>query len=92
MFILTGPDEFVVMGSGGQITFHPNTPGPKTASISTLEEGSYVHGRWVPGRRLNGDDTSLDYSLVEQAKRNQSGQGLRFGNDPSIVHLTIYRY
>jgi hypothetical protein len=36
-------------------TFHPNTPGPKTASIATLEEGRYVDGRWVPGRRLNGD-------------------------------------
>ncbi len=92
MFISTGPDEFIVMGSGAQITFHPNTPGPKTASISTLEEGRYVDGRWVPGRRLNGDDTSLDYSLVEQARLNQSGQGLRFGNDPSIMHITIYRY
>jgi hypothetical protein len=92
MFISTGPDEFIVMGSGAQITFHPTEPGPKTASIATLEEGRYVDGRWVPGRRLNGDDTSLEYSLVEQAKLNQSGQGLRFGNDPSIVHLTIYRY
>ena len=92
MFISTGADEFIIMGSGAQITFHPNTPGPKTASISTLEEGRYVDGRWVPGRRLNGDDTSLEYSLVEQAKLNQSGQGLRFGNDPSIVHITIYRY
>ncbi len=92
MFISTGPDEFIIMGSGAQITFHPNTPGPKTASISTLEEGRYVDGRWVPGRRLNGDDTSLEYSLVERAKLNQSGQGLRFGIDPSIVHITIYRY
>jgi hypothetical protein len=92
MFISTGPDEFVIMGSGAQITFRPNAPGPKTASIATLEEGRYVDSRWVPGRRLNGDDTSLEYSLGEQAKLNQSGQGLRFGNDPSIVHLTIYRY
>jgi hypothetical protein len=92
MFISTGPDEFIIMGSGAQITFHPNTPGPKTASIATLEEGRYVDGRWVPGRRLNGDDTSLEYSLGEQAKLNQSGQGLRFGSDPSIVHIAIYRY
>lgn len=92
MVISTGPDEFIVMGSGVQITFRPTAPGPKTASIATAEEGKYVDGRWVPGRRLNGDDTSLNYSLVQQAKLNQSGQGLRFAAEPGIVHLTLYRY
>ncbi len=92
MFISTGTDEFIVVGSNVQITFRPNTPGPKTASISTAEEGVYVDGRWVAGRRLNGDDTSLDYSLVEQAKLHQSGQGLRFGAEPRSVQLTLYRY
>jgi hypothetical protein len=92
MFISTGPDEFTVMGSGVRITMRPNTPGPKTACLLTVEEGRYTDGRWVAGRRLNGDDTSLNYSLSEQAKLNQSGQGLRFAAEPGIVHLTLYRY
>jgi hypothetical protein len=92
MFIATGPDEFTVMGSGVRITMRPNTPGPKTACLLTVEEGRYTDGRWVAGRRLNGDDTSLNYSLSEQAKLNQSGQGLRFAAEPGIVHLTLYRY
>jgi hypothetical protein len=25
--------------------------------LAVVEEGQYVNGRWVPGRRLNGDET-----------------------------------
>ena len=57
IFIATGPDEYFVAGNGVAVTFTPNTPGPPLAGLATVEEGTFVDGRWVPGRRLAGDDT-----------------------------------
>jgi hypothetical protein len=67
IFIATGPDEYFVAGSGVTVTFSPNTPGPPLAGLATVEEGTFVNGRWVPGRRLAGDDTrggAGPYSVV----------------------------
>ena len=57
IFIATGPDEYFVTGFGVSVTFSPNTPGPPLAGLATVEEGTFVDGHWVPGRRLAGDDT-----------------------------------
>src|SRR5208337_2273587 len=56
IFIAAGPDEFYAAGNGVTVTFSPNTPGPPFAGLATVEEGTFVNGRWVPGRRLSGDD------------------------------------
>jgi hypothetical protein len=93
LILWTGPDQFIVAGAGIQISFQPIGPGLRTAAIGTAEEGKYAGGRWIPGRRLNGDDTALGYSLAELASQGQSGQGLRFPADAiGIVHVTLYRY
>jgi hypothetical protein len=39
------------------VTFHPATPGPALVGIEAVDEGEYRNGSWVPGRRLNGDET-----------------------------------
>jgi hypothetical protein len=57
IFIATGPDEYFAAGNGVTVRFSPNTPGPPLAAPATIEEGAFVNGRWVPGRRLAGDDT-----------------------------------
>ena len=57
IFIATGPDEYFAAGNGVFVTFSPNTPGPPHVALATVEEGSFVNGRWVPERRLAGDDT-----------------------------------
>ncbi|MGA2272580.1 MAG: DUF5597 domain-containing protein [Bryobacteraceae bacterium] len=89
--ISTGPDDYVILGSGLQATF--NGPGPSAAAVATLEEGTYVDGRWVPGRRLNGDDIMLNYDAPNKAVKNESGQGFRLaGGPPKALHLQIYRY
>jgi hypothetical protein len=31
-------------------------PGSSRVAVGTIDEGRYVKGRWVPGRRLNGDE------------------------------------
>ncbi|MCX6618752.1 MAG: DUF5597 domain-containing protein [Acidobacteria bacterium] len=93
IFIAAGPDEYIAAGTDVQITFSPNTPGPPIAGLATVEEGTYVNGRWVAGRVLNGDEVQLRYDLAAAAAENQSGSGLRFGADgPAIQRVRLYRY
>ena len=84
LFISLGPDEYLVAGSGPlQVRFTPNTPGAPIAGILSIEEGTYANGRWVPGRKLNGDE-------------NGGGTSLRLGGDGSrngmIQRIKLYRY
>ena len=79
IFIATGPDEYFAAGSGLTVSFSPNTPGPPLAGLDSVEEGSFVKGRWVPGRSLAGDDSD-------------EGQYLMLGSKKGIQHFTLYRY
>ena len=78
IFIATGPDEFYVAGKGVSLAFSPNTPGPEIDGLGTVEEGAFVNGRWVPGRRLAGDET-IQGQTVSLWKRG-------------IQRVTLYRY
>ena len=63
-----GPDECLAAGSGPvEVTFSPNTPGAPIAGILSIDEGTYVDGRWVPGRRLNGDENGQGNSCGSAA-------------------------
>lgn len=89
--ISTGPDDYTILGSGVQATF--NGSGPSPAAVGKLEEGTYIDGRWVPGRRLNGDDIMLNYDAPNKSIKNESGQGFRLaGGAPKALHLQIYGY
>ena len=82
--ISLAPDEYIIAGSGqATITFSPNTPGDPTAGVLYIEEGTFANGQWVPGRRLNGDETS-------------QGQFVRIGGNGipngSIQRVKLYRY
>jgi hypothetical protein len=78
--ISLGPDEFIAAGRGLSVSFSPNTPGPSTVGIVSVDEGKFVDGRWTPGRRLNGDET-------------MSGKGLLLpANAYSIQRVKLYRY
>jgi hypothetical protein len=85
VFIATGPDEFYAAGNDVSVTFSPNTPGPPLAGMATVEEGTFVNGRWVPGRRLAGDDAGQG-DFLDLRKR--------FAGDPDrgIQRVTLYRY
>ena len=58
MVIATGPDEFVFVGAGLNVKFTSDTPGRSAVSLASFDESIYFNGRWVPGRRLNGDETN----------------------------------
>ena len=91
--IAAGPDEFFVAGRDVQVIFTPNTPGPEIAGLARVETGKFVDGRWIPGRKVNGDDVVLEWDQAAAAAKNQSGSGLIFGGDgPTIQHVKLYRY
>lgn len=86
-------NEFVIAGSDMQVTFSPRTPGPAIAGIADAELGSFVDGRWLASRKVNGDDILLNYDLLGQSVLDQSGSGLRFlPGAPVIQRVRLYRY
>jgi hypothetical protein len=94
IFIATGPNEFFAAGNGVSVSFTPNTPGPPQAGLATVEEGVFVNGRWVPGRRLAGDDTN-GHSLVLPRIHDVTDRPSLSPFGPSqkgIQRVTLYRY
>jgi len=58
LLVQTGPEEFLGAGKGFRVsitplTFTANAP---HVGIASIDEGHYVDGKWVAGRRLNGDE------------------------------------
>jgi len=51
-------DDFWFAGQGITVTFKGLDPGPPLVGIDFAEEGAFdAQGKWLPGRRLNGDQT-----------------------------------
>jgi hypothetical protein len=93
IFIATGPDEYYVAGLGVSVTFSPATPGPPLAGLATVEEGSFVNGRWVPGRLLAGDSTEEGESLRIPWPPGSWVPVYRQRASPdAIQRVTLYRY
>ena len=53
--IAVGPDEFYGAGAGFCVIFRP--VGKTRRGVGTVDEGVFRDGKWIPGRRLNGDET-----------------------------------
>jgi hypothetical protein len=84
IFIALGPDEYLVAASGPlRVVFSPNTPGEPIAGILSIEEGTYADGRWVPGRRLNGDENGGGKNIRMDGDANRAGP---------IQRIKLYRY
>ena len=56
LVVNTAPDEFLFIGANGDPTFEADSPGPPRVTVLSRDEGRYRNGRWVSGRRLNGDE------------------------------------
>jgi len=50
LVIMTAPEEFVIAGSKVVIA-------NSRSHLGTVDEGRFEKGHWIPGRRLNGDET-----------------------------------
>jgi hypothetical protein len=90
IFIATGSDEYFAAGFGVSVGFSPNTPGPPLVGLETVEEGTFVNGRWVPGRRLAGDDT-IEGDCLELKWPRKGAPPSRMSTE-GIQHFTLYRY
>ena len=80
MIIMVSPDEFYIAGRGLVVTFETGTNDGTQAGIGSLDAGKFVDGKWVPGLRMNGD---------------QSHQGRHLdlpGNTYSIQKVRLYKY
>jgi hypothetical protein len=77
LIMLAGPDEFLGVGKGFKVSFEPRS-GPHVG-IAAVDEGTFVEGKWVPGRRLNGDE-------------NDQGKAWRFDSRQlRTERVTLYR-
>jgi hypothetical protein len=84
MVMQTGPDEFIIVGSGdSQLSFATDRPGAPIVGIESIDEQYMKDGRLIAGRRLNGDETG-------------QGQSLRLFSDDAaarkVYRVRLYRY
>jgi len=80
LVMMTGKDEFVGVGKGFKVTFEPRSDSGPKVGIAAVDEGAFVDGRWVAGRRLNGDEDN---------------QGVHWRFDPKQVRtekVALYRF
>ncbi len=79
LIIQTGPDEFIVAGTGVTLTFADPTAQARIG-IEQIVEGTYVDGQFVAGRWLNGDESHQGRHLTIPAGQT------------AILRLRLYRY
>ena len=80
LIISLGPDNYLVAVSGLIVTSTSDSPVDPIAGIASIEEGLFVNGHWVAGRRLNGDE-------------NHQGRHLRLvPGQFGIQRVKLYRY
>ena len=48
-------NDFIIAGTGVVVTFTVNNADNKSVGILQADEGIYINGKWIPGRRMNGD-------------------------------------
>jgi hypothetical protein len=56
LIMATGPDEFLGAGKGFRVSFSLRSPATSHVGIASIDEGKFAEGKWLPGRRLNGDE------------------------------------
>ncbi len=75
----TGRAELLGVGRGFRVIVSSRTPG-RHVGFAAIDDGRYEDGKWIAGRRLNGDETD-------------QGGAWRF--DPRAIHTeraALYRY
>ena len=81
--IKTGPQEFIVAGKALDVFFSTYLDSMHVG-IETVNEGIFIGEKWVPLKRLNGDETHAS---------TWSGTGLKLPDDKvSIQRVSLYLY
>jgi len=80
IIIQLSEDEYIIAGSGLIVTFTPIDKEYPIAGFISIDEGKYDNGKWIPGRRLNGD-------------QNHQGRHMRLSyQDFEIQKVRLYNY
>ncbi|HET7003130.1 MAG TPA: DUF5597 domain-containing protein [Puia sp.] len=80
LIIQTSRDEFIIAGTGIVVTFSSNRDSNSFVGILRANEGEYINGQWIPGRRMNGD-------------QDHQGRHIRIPvKEFSIQQVKIYEY
>ncbi len=93
LIMAAGPDEFLGAGKGFMVTFGLHS-GAQTG-IASVEEEMFENGKWVPRRRLNGDEDDQGKIWIfpsgKVADENDQG-GQIFGSERiSTEKVKLYR-
>jgi beta-galactosidase GanA len=51
------PNHYLGAGKGFRVSFTPRDDKAPQLGIASIDEGRFENGSWVPGRRLNGDES-----------------------------------
>jgi beta-galactosidase GanA len=80
LVMANGPDEFLGAGKGFRVSFSPTSAVGGNVGIASVDEGRFEDGKWVAGRRLNGDE-------------NDQGGFWRFNSRSlSTAKVKLYRF
>jgi beta-galactosidase GanA len=80
LVIWAGGEDYWFAGQGITVTYQGADNGPPRVGIDVAEEGRFEDGEWIPGRRLNGDQT-------------HQGRHIRLPpGDPQIQKVRFYRF
>jgi hypothetical protein len=80
IIMATSDGEYLIAGKGVSVSFSCDRPECLATGLASVEEGAFVGGLWVPGRRLNGDEI-------------MSGSGLRLpGENYTVQKVKLYQY
>jgi hypothetical protein len=79
LVIATEDDEYIVAGAGFTLSFAPKPGEESIVEILTLDEGRFENGKWVPIRRLNGDES-------------QAGRIVYMGDELGVCKAKVYSY
>jgi hypothetical protein len=80
LIMTDGKDAFLGIGKGFRVAFSSSSGSGPQIGIGVVEEGRFEDGKWIAGRRLNGDE-------------DDQGEHWRF--DPRQVRtekITLYRH
>lgn len=105
MIMQEAPDTFLVAGYGVQVRIGTAQPNGQMVGFGGVQEGRYVDGKWVGGRRINGDELRLYRSTEEAPISGEMRHGLRLlggtsdvrGSAPmaqntDIQRVTLFRF
>jgi hypothetical protein len=83
LIIQFSPQEFLVAGRAMDVFFIPENDSMRVA-VDAVDEGTFKDGKWIPLRRLNGDEVHAS---------TWSGTGLKLPDDKvSIQKITLYHF